>query len=154
MCTNRLMTKRWCQLALVVSALVLIFRVGVSAAVADPTLEQDLALDLDLNVLEAPMVQPLGIPGAERGLPLWPIYKQEPPGTQGDFSLPGITSTISPDPAGTGPGTTTEPGLGPAGPGTGPTLDPSPGGPPDTPIDEVPDGGPSDTPIDEIPVIL
>jgi hypothetical protein len=106
-------------------------------------------VDIALNALEGPVVQPLLVPpGAQRGIPAFPPYKQEPPAAQRDFrSLPSPAGLPPPnpgaggaDPGGAGgpgatspigtvpPPTVTPPVVGPIPPFPVPFPGPPPGG--------------------------
>ena len=51
--------------------------------------EEDFADDLEMGVLEGPVLQPIPIPGVEQnGMPESPIYEQEPDAAQEDFTPP------------------------------------------------------------------
>jgi hypothetical protein len=83
----------------------------------------DEVVDIALNAVEGPVVQPLLVPpGIQRGIPGFPPYKQEPPAAQRDFrGLASPASTPPPAPGkapGTQPGGGTGSGSGGGQPGT------------------------------------
>lgn len=64
----------------------------------------DEAIDLALDAIEPPVVQPLltASPEERRGIPAFPPYQQEPPAAQEDFRTP--TSQPAPPKSGSSPG--------------------------------------------------
>jgi hypothetical protein len=96
---------------------------GAAAAGRSP----DEAIDVALNAIEGPVLQPFAIPpGQRRGIPPFPPYKQEPPAAQRDFRTVTSPTSLPPPNPGKGGG---QPG-GPTGPGkAGPSPPAPPGGP-------------------------
>ncbi|HEC12794.1 MAG TPA: hypothetical protein ENI80_06020, partial [Acidiferrobacteraceae bacterium] len=65
---------------------------------------QDQKIDVSLRALRGPVLQSVFFPPTiKQGAPDWPLYKQEPPAAQGDFSAPvamPTPTTPSPDTGG------------------------------------------------------
>jgi len=79
-----------------------------TASGSEWTWQKEQALDVAMGSLEGPVLQPINLPGEERGILRWPLYKQQPPAAQFDFrSLPAPDVPIGTDP------TSIAPSLGP-----------------------------------------
>lgn len=73
---------------------------GWSQAIQDATtLPENLAVDVGLNALRTPTLQPILYPPQWRmGPPDWPLYKQQPPEAQSDFRPAPPVQVIQPKP--------------------------------------------------------
>ncbi len=56
----------------------------------------DIATDQLLGALRRPVLQPVDAPGAERGLPDWPVYRQEPDALSGLQPSPPEPAVVPP----------------------------------------------------------
>jgi hypothetical protein len=123
------------------------------------TRSDDAAIDVALGAIEGPVLQPFRFPpGAPRGIPPFPPYKQEPPAAQWDFrALTSPTGVPPPTSPGKGPGgsqgggTGSGSGDGQPGPATGSGGASPPPSPPAPPPGQFPPPNIDPTPPNVLP---
>jgi len=89
-------TKKVAGTALALIAALIVAPAGLAQTV-EPTRswEEDQALDHLMGTLTGPVWQPLWFdPGNRRGAPVSPLFLQQPPGAQEDFSPPPVITPV------------------------------------------------------------
>lgn len=139
-----------------------LFAVLLAATILPPTCawaqravsrSADETIDVALNAIEGPVLQPFTVPpGGRRGIPPFPPYKQEPPAAQRDFRALTSPTSVPPPNSGKSPGgpPSGQPGTA-TGSASGGPGSPGPGGKPPTQPGQFPPPNIDPTPPDILP---